>query len=55
MLPPFTQGVLEGTVEGRDGLTPYAAWAARAADWPWLVLALAVIVGVRLRPAQAAS
>jgi apolipoprotein N-acyltransferase len=59
MLPPFTQGVLDGMVEGRDGLTPYAAWAARAADWPWLVLAGVVIVGLRLRaarrPGQAAS
>ena len=46
-LPPFTQGVLEGTVEGRDGLTPFARWTSRFGYWPWLVLAL-VVVGAAL-------
>jgi apolipoprotein N-acyltransferase len=43
-LPPFTQGVLEGRVQGREGLTPFAWWSARFGLWPWLVLAAAVIV-----------
>jgi apolipoprotein N-acyltransferase len=50
LLPPFTQGVLEGRVQGRDGLTPYARWAARWSAWPWLVFALAVIVLVGRLP-----
>ena len=42
-LPPFTQGVLEGRVQGREGLTPFARWTAAFGLWPWLVLAAAVI------------
>ena len=43
MLPPFTQGVLEGRVQGREGLTPFARWSARFGLWPWLLLAAALI------------
>ena len=42
-LPPFSQGVLEGRVQGRLGLTPFAWWSARFGLWPWLVLAVAAI------------
>jgi apolipoprotein N-acyltransferase len=42
-LPPFTRGVLDGRVQGREGLTPFAWWSARFGLWPWLVLAGAVI------------
>jgi apolipoprotein N-acyltransferase len=42
-LPPFTQGVLEGRVQGREGLTPFAGWSARFGLWPWLVFSLAVL------------
>jgi apolipoprotein N-acyltransferase len=35
-LPPFTQGVLDAKVEGRQGLTPYAWWASRFSLWPLL-------------------
>jgi apolipoprotein N-acyltransferase len=42
-LPPFTRGMLEGSVQGRDGITPYAGWAARAGLWPLILLALAVV------------
>ncbi len=38
-LAPFTRGVLEGTVQGRTGLTPYAMWVSRTGLWPWLALA----------------
>jgi apolipoprotein N-acyltransferase len=57
-LPPFTQGVLEGRVEGREGLTPFAWWSARFGLWPWLVLALAVLAAsfsVRRAPAYRAA
>jgi apolipoprotein N-acyltransferase len=38
-LASFTRGVLEGNVQGRNGLTPYAMWVSRTGLWPWLVLA----------------
>ncbi len=38
-LAPYTQGVLSGSVQGRDGVTPYAWWAGRAGLWPFFVLA----------------
>ena len=45
-LPRATRGVLEGQVQGRVGMTPFAWWASRWGLWPvWLavlgVLALA--------------
>jgi apolipoprotein N-acyltransferase len=40
-LPPFTVGVLEATVQGREGLTPFARWASAAGLWPlWALAAL---------------
>jgi apolipoprotein N-acyltransferase len=42
-LPPHTRGVLEGTVQGREGNTPYASWAARLGLWPPFVLAVLVV------------
>lgn len=41
-LPPFTEGVLHATVQGRTGTTPYAAWAGRFGSWPLWIAALAV-------------
>jgi apolipoprotein N-acyltransferase len=38
-LPPFTQGVLEATVQGRSGLTPFARWG----NVPALMLALLML------------
>jgi apolipoprotein N-acyltransferase len=36
-LPRHTQGVLVGTVDGRNGITPYAWWVSRFGLWPlWL-------------------
>lgn len=34
VLPPHRRGVLEGQVQGRDGATPYASWAAQLRLWP---------------------
>ena len=43
-LPAETAGVLEVTVEGRTGATPYARWLAAAGLWPlWALAALAVL------------
>lgn len=42
-LQPYTEGVLEGRVEGRSGLTPFARWASRASLWPLAALALALV------------
>ncbi len=43
-LPPFTRGVLEATVEGRSGLTPFAAWAGRFGLWPPFLGATAMLL-----------
>ncbi|MDP1902029.1 MAG: apolipoprotein N-acyltransferase [Rubrivivax sp.] len=48
MLAPFTQGVLTGRVQGREGVTPYAWWAARWSLWP-LALAAAGVCAVLAR------
>lgn len=42
-LAPHTRGVLEGRVQGREGNTPFAAWASRFGLWPPFVLALLVL------------
>ncbi len=43
-LAPFTRGMLEATVEGRRGLTPFAWWASRLGLWPLFVAALALVL-----------
>ena len=45
-LRPFTQGLLEGRVQGRDGLTPFARWSARFGLWPWLLVAVAALAAM---------
>jgi apolipoprotein N-acyltransferase len=53
-LPPYTRGVLQGRVQGRQGVTPYARWVARAGLWPLCLVALAVVAAAaRLVPASA--
>lgn len=42
-LPPAVEGVLEATVEGRRGSTPYARWLALLGLWPFVALALAAL------------
>ncbi len=45
-LPRFTQGVLNGAVDGRVGNTPYADWVSRWWLWPfWLVALGAPVLG----------
>ena len=52
-LPRFTQGVLDAEVQGRTGLTPFAAWAARFGLWPlWLLAVLIVVVSARRAPVR---
>jgi apolipoprotein N-acyltransferase len=41
LLPPHTEGVLHASVQGRSGVTPYAAWAGRWDLWPLLACGLA--------------
>jgi apolipoprotein N-acyltransferase len=49
MLPPHTRGVLTGSVQGRDGITPFAWWAARAGLWPLALGALLVVLAAAWR------
>ena len=54
-LAPHTRGVLLATAQGREGITPFAWWAARWGLWPLVVLAvLAVLLclwtNLRARP-----
>jgi apolipoprotein N-acyltransferase len=57
-LPPLVTGVLEASVEGRIGETPYARWLAASGLWPLIAVALAVagaaaLIGRRSRtPAE---
>ena len=46
-LPRFTQGVLDASVQGRTGLTPFAWWAAHFGLWPLALGAVALIAGLR--------
>ena len=48
LLPRFTRGSLTGTFEGREGLTPYARWAAAFGLWPLWALALLVVAWAAL-------
>ncbi len=50
-LPAHQRGVLLAPVQGRQGVTPFAWWAARAGLWPLLVLALVLVLVCRRRPA----
>jgi apolipoprotein N-acyltransferase len=46
-LRPFTQGVLETAVQGRDGLTPYARWCAALGLAPLLALGVLIVALTR--------
>ena len=47
-LPPFTRGALQGVVQAREGLTPYAQWASHYSLWPlWIAGFILWLVGRR--------
>ncbi|MEO5846037.1 MAG: apolipoprotein N-acyltransferase [Caldimonas sp.] len=48
-LAPFTVGILEGAVEGRQGLTPFASWAGRFGLWPLWAVGAALLLAARPR------
>ena len=48
-LPRTARGILEGVVEGRAGMTPYARWASHFGLWPLTLVVLAMLLGVRYR------
>lgn len=47
-LPYGPAGVLQGQVQGRTGLTPFARWAARWGLWPLWLAGLTVLAGAAL-------
>lgn len=51
-LPRLTRGVLEGEVQGRTGVTPYAWWVARLGLWPWWIAIAALVAFAWRRKAQ---
>ena len=44
LLPRHTRGTLVGEVQGREGITPYAWWAARFGLWPWWGLIFTIVL-----------
>ena len=54
-LAPFTQGVLNATVQGRTGLTPFAQWAQRFGLWPLLLLAAVIVATCAFVPRPRAA
>lgn len=48
-LPRLTQGVLNGAVEGRIGLTPYAKWVSHFGLWPLVLIAISLLVNAWYR------
>ncbi|NML15332.1 apolipoprotein N-acyltransferase [Azohydromonas sp. G-1-1-14] len=52
-LPAFTRGTLDATVQAREGVTPFAWWAAHGGLWPLLLAALGTIVLVLARVRRA--
>jgi apolipoprotein N-acyltransferase len=50
-LPRMTAGVLNGEVQGRTGLTPYAWWVSRFGLWPLWIAALTIVaLALRTKP-----
>jgi apolipoprotein N-acyltransferase len=54
-IEPHTRGVLDGQVEGREGLTPFARWAARLGLWPLVLIGVALVLGLARRDRGAAG
>ncbi|MEY2862061.1 MAG: hypothetical protein RL392_2519 [Pseudomonadota bacterium] len=52
-LPRMTAGVLNGEVQGRIGLTPYARWVSRVGLWPLWIAALTIVaLALRTKPGK---
>ncbi|GAA0763655.1 apolipoprotein N-acyltransferase [Ideonella azotifigens] len=49
-LPGWTTGVLDVTVQGRQGDTPYARWLSRCGLWPLWALVALVLLAARVMP-----
>lgn len=47
--PAHAAVALHGTVQGRDGITPYAGWVARWGQWPMVLLAMVLLLGAGWR------
>ena len=54
-LPHYTRAVLQGRVEGRSGITPYAWWVARLGLWPLWLLGVAVVATAWYRAGKVAT
>lgn len=46
-LKPYTRDVLQGQVQGREGLTPFAWWASRYGLWPLALTASLTLLVLR--------
>lgn len=46
-MPALARGVLEATVDGRTGATPYARWLAALGLWPLWGIALLTLIGLK--------
>ncbi|TXH88956.1 MAG: apolipoprotein N-acyltransferase [Rhodoferax sp.] len=56
VLEPLTRGVLHATVQGREGLTPFARWCARWGLWPlWMLGLVLVFTSYLLRVRKSAN
>ena len=54
-LAPYTRGVLEARVQGREGMTPFAHWASRFGLWPLGVAAALVVAWAAWRRRRSAG
>ena len=55
LLPRATRGVLEGTVEGRTGRTPYARWMSHTGLGAWWALWALAAAGLWWRRRRAGT
>jgi apolipoprotein N-acyltransferase len=46
-MPALERGVLEASVDGRSGSTPYARWLHALGLWPLWGMALLALLGLR--------
>ena len=51
-LAPHTRGVLLAAAQGREGITPFAWWAARWGLWPLVAVAALLVLSCLLPPAR---